>query len=142
MFKDNLFIFYLFCVGLVILGGCIGGDGSHHKDHDHDKDNNYDLLIAEVFDNRPLEEKFESVKLTMSYEEVRSIMGIPKGVKLRAVDPGNGFTLEWWYDLREEVDNSVPLGKLTEKYPVIIFGLDMVIRKEYGRPKDKPWEDQ
>ena len=128
--KGNLF--YLLFVGLSIFGGC-GDTDSHDHSHDHDLLHSHDLLKEELVDDRPIKEKFKLVKMTMSYDEVRFIMGIPEGARI-----GVRRSLEWWYYDPGETGN--------RRFLVVIFDAisDMVFRKEYGEQGNRPriWEDQ
>ena len=58
----------LVCFFLV---GCSSEDGSHDHDHDHGLLHSHDVVLEEeVVSNKTLVERFELVKLGMTFEEV------------------------------------------------------------------------
>ena len=101
--------------------------------HSHDEDDNLLLEDEELVDNRPFMEKVRSVKLGMTFEEVRHILGSPRGMKFL---PPNNVYLDWWYDLGEEVED------VKKRYVIIRFPRTdppIVIDKLYGTDTGKPW---
>ena len=69
-----------FC--LLFLVGCSSEDGSHNHDHDHDLLHDHNLVLEEeVGSNKTLEERFKLVKVGMTFEEVKFVMGFPYRIK-------------------------------------------------------------
>ena len=73
--KKYLITPVLVCFFLV---GCSSEDGSHNHDHDHGLLHSHDVVLEEeVVSNKTLVERFELVKLGMTFEEVKFVMGFP-----------------------------------------------------------------
>ena len=115
-------VFYVFVVVLLSVIGCSDEDDPRVIYEDCDLP-----LDKELVDNRPLIERVKLVELSMGFEEVRYILGIPRGIK--------SIPFEWWYDLGEEVED------VKKRYIIIRFGNDMVIDKLYGTGSTKPWTE-
>ena len=81
--KKYLITPVLVCFFLV---GCSSEDGSHNHDHDHGLLHSHDVVLEEeVGSVKTLDERFKLVKVGMSIEEVRSIMGLPDGIQVGQV---------------------------------------------------------
>ena len=90
------------CLFLTI--GC--GDGDDPRDPNLVIYEECDLpLDEELVDNRPFMERIKLVELSMSYEEVRYILGSPFRIGFRDKVMKNSkveTVLEWWYDFPED----------------------------------------
>ena len=75
----SLLILVVVCLFFTI--GCSSEDGSH--DHDHDLLHDHNLVLEEeVGSNKTLEERFKLVKVGMTFEEVKFVMGFPYRIDL------------------------------------------------------------
>ena len=117
--KKYLITPVLVCLFLV---GCSSEDGSHNHsllEHDHDHDHglldSHDVVLEEeVVSNKTLVERFELVKLGMTFEEVKFVMGFPDIITWEdfKVDPtrvGLNKLLVWEYSL--DPDGEILFGK-------------------------------
>ena len=109
--KKYLITPVLVCFFLV---GCSSEDGSHDHDHDHSllehdhsllHDHNL-VLEEEVGSNKTLEEKSKLLKVGMTIEEVKFVMGFPDGINI-ILKTGNpipplGNTFYYYFPITNE----------------------------------------
>jgi hypothetical protein len=91
--KKYLITPVLVCLFFTI--GC-GNEFTPNHDHDHDLLHSHNLVLEEeVVSDRTLEEKFELVRVGMTFEEVKFVMGFPYRIKTFY----QSNYIEWFYTL-------------------------------------------
>ena len=135
--KKYLITPVLVCLFLV---GCSSEDGSHNHDHDHsllEHDHgllhSHDLVLEEeVGSNKTRGEKFELVKIGMTFEEVKFVMGFPDSITYKQfnwihLDPtrvGQTKLLVWVYILDE--------GEILKSYDPRTKTMNRIYRLDVG----------
>ena len=137
--KKYLITPVLVCLFFTI--GCSNEDGSHDHDHDHGLLHSHNMVLEEeVRGDKTVKERFELVKVGMTFDDVKSIMGFPDHIHysldhLKRIDYSRQM---WWYE-NTSFDPNLPEQTMFYNIGFTLNGINIVIGK---RGSFSNWEQQ